>query len=97
MKNSSVWFKIVSKASIALLLGFLLVSWAIYRQNYTSLASVYRANVHTSLQSATLHVREYVKTRLETIDAAAKTIASVGIDDYSATITLRNLHDARPI
>ena len=27
MKNNSVWFKIVSKASIALLLGFMLVSY----------------------------------------------------------------------
>ena len=96
MKNSSVWFKIVSKASIALLLGFMLVSYAIYRQNYASLASLYRANIHSSLQSASLHVREYVKSRLETIDAAAKTIASVGIDDYSATLTLRNLYPVTP-
>ena len=96
MKNSSVWFKIVSKASIALILGFMVVSWAIYRQNYASLATVYRANVNTSLNSAALHVREYVKTRLHTIDAAAKTMASVGIDDYSATITLRNLYPVTP-
>ena len=96
MKNSSVWFKIVSKASVALLLGFLLVSWAIYRQNYDSLAALYRANIHSSLQSASLHVREYVKTRLETIEAAAKTMASVGIDDYSATITLKNLYPVTP-
>ena len=96
MKNSSVWFKIVSKASIALILGFMVVSWAIYRQNYASLATVYRANVNTSLNSAALHVREYVKTHLHTIDAAAKTMASVGIDDYSATITLRNLYPVTP-
>ena len=96
MKNSSVWFKIVSKASIALILGFMVVSWAIYRQNYASLATVYRANVNTSLNSAALHVREYVKTRLHTIDAAAKTMASVGIDDYSATLTLRNLYPVTP-
>ncbi|MBR4878163.1 MAG: methyl-accepting chemotaxis protein, partial [Rhodocyclaceae bacterium] len=96
MKNNSVWFKIVSKASIALLLGFMLVSYAIYRQNYASLAGLYRANIHSSLHSASLHVREYVKSRLETIESAAQTLASVGIDDYSATITLRNLYPVTP-
>ena len=66
-----IWFKIVSKLAIVLIFGFWAISYLIYNQNHADMVKLYKTETENTLNSTFLHVKEYVKTRLDSIDEVA--------------------------
>nr|MBP3724629.1 cache domain-containing protein [Campylobacter sp.] len=91
-----IWFKIVSKLAIVLIFGFCVVSSLIYNQNHNDMVKLYKVGVENTLNPAFLYVREYAKTRLDSIDEVALNMANAGIDDYTATASLKSAFPYTP-